>query len=101
MTRADSVPVAYLTTQVRRVAADGDVALRDALRTADRLHDAAARIVADVDRRDLAAVRARLRELVHVLPQEFAQLDDHLKEAEIVRTLAANVEAGAKCEAAR
>jgi len=60
MTREDSVPVAYLASQVRRVAADGDVALRDALRTADRLRDAAARIVADVDRRDLAAVRARL-----------------------------------------
>jgi hypothetical protein len=101
MTREDSVPVAYLASQVRRVAADGDVALRDALRTADRLRDAAARITSDVDRRDLAAVRARLRELVHVLPQEFAQLDDHLKEAEIVRTLAANVEAGAKSEAAR
>ena len=43
-----------------RVAADGDVALCDALRTVDRLRDAAARIVADVDRRDLAAVRARL-----------------------------------------
>ncbi len=48
------------------------MALRDALRTADRLRDAAARIVADIDRRDLAAVRARLRELVHVLPQDFA-----------------------------
>jgi hypothetical protein len=44
MTRADSVPVAYLAAQVRRVSADGDVALRDALRTADRLRDAAARI---------------------------------------------------------
>ncbi len=51
----------------RDLAADGDVALHDALRTADRLRDAAEKIVADVDRRDLVAVRARLRELVHVL----------------------------------
>ena len=101
MTREDSVPVTYLASQVRRVAADGDVALRDALRTADRLRDAAARIVADIDRHDLPAVRARLRELVHLLPQHFAQLDDHLKEAEIVRSLAANVEAWAKSETAR
>jgi len=43
MTREDSVPVAggYLASQVRRVGADGDVALRDALRTADRLRGAA------------------------------------------------------------
>jgi len=103
MTREDSVPVVgeYLASQVRRVAADGDMALRDALRTADRLRDAAARIVADVDRRDLAAVRARLRELVHVLPQEFAQLDDHLKEAEIVRYLAASFGVAAKGEVSR
>jgi len=46
-------------------------------------------------------VRARLRELVHLLPQEFAQLDDHLKEAEIVRHLAAEVGSWAKSEAAR
>jgi hypothetical protein len=103
MTREDSVPVAggYLASQVRRVGADGDVALRDALRTADRLRGAAEKIVTDVDRRDLAAVRARLRELVHLLPQEFAQLDDHLKEAEIVRHLAAEVGSWAKSEAAR
>jgi len=103
MTREDSVPVVgeYLASQVRRVAADGDVALRDALRTADRLRDAAARIVADVDRCDLAAVRARLRELVHLLPQDFAQLDDHLKEAEVVRHLAAETGSWVKGEAAR
>jgi len=74
MTREDSVPVVgeYLASQVRRVAADGDVALRDALRTADRLRDAAARIVVDVDWRDFVAVCVRLWELVHVLFQEFA-----------------------------
>jgi len=103
MMREDSVSVAggYLASQVRRVAADGDVALRDALRTADRPRDAAAGIVADVDRRDVVAVRARLRELVHLLPQHFEQLDDHLKEAEVVRMLAANVGSWAKSEAAR
>jgi hypothetical protein len=47
------------------------------------------------------AVRARLRELVHLLPQHFAQLDDHMKEAEIVRQIATNVGAWAKSEATR
>jgi hypothetical protein len=42
-----------------------------------------------------------LRELDHVPPQDFAQLDDHLKEAEIVRHLAAEIGSWAKSEAAR
>jgi len=101
MTRDDCVPVAYLAAQVRRIDADGDVALRDSLRVADRLRDAAARIATDVDRRDLTAVRGRLRELVHILPQYFERLDDHMNEADVVRTLAANVESWAKSEAVR
>ena len=47
------------------------------------------------------AVRARLRELVQLLPQHFAQLDDPMKEAEIDRQIAANVGAWAKSEATR
>ena len=63
MTREDSVPVVgeYLASQVRRVAADGDVALRDALRTADRLRDAAARIVVTAPPRPSPTTRFRRR----------------------------------------
>src|SRR5262249_46173962 len=101
MTTKDVAFAGYLTTQVRRVESDGAVALRDALRVADRLSDVATRIVADVDRRDLGAIRARLRELIHVLPHDFAQVDDHLKEAEIFRRLAADVRSWEGREAAR
>ncbi len=101
MTTKDVAFTGYLTTQIRRVEADGAVVLRDALRVADRLSDVAAKIVADVDRRDLGAIRARLRELIHVLPHDFTNVDDHLKEAEIFRRLAADVRSWEDSETAR
>jgi len=90
----------YLAMQQQILADVREQVKRDARHAAARVRDTAAQILVEIDADDLATARARFSELAHLLPQYLAPIDDHLKEAEIVARIAANM-AGSREEAAR
>ena len=87
---------AYLAMQQRVVQQARERVTREARFAAARLRDTAAQILVELDADNLGTARTRFSELAQLLPQHLAPIDDHLKEAEIVARLAANLAASSR-----
>lgn len=81
----------YLAMKQRILKNDRERVRKDAVLAAARVNDTALRILADLERDDIASARTAFSELAQLLPQHLAPIDDHLKEAEIVARFVANM----------
>jgi len=81
----------YLDMQLRLVQQAREKILDDARDAGRAIRDLGDALFFDLDHGDLEAARTRLAELAQRIPQYLAPIDHHLKEADIVKRLAANL----------